>query len=119
MATLRNGDLIAVGAKPHEFYQFKDEPDSFICEKFDAKYAITRLLGKGAFGEVYLAISKVLLTRSDKSDLINFFPLVFQKCTQRFAVKKIQVTGRDESKIANEVKIMEKLKHVSRPFCFV
>lgn len=78
-------------------YYFKY--DSYCGTEYGKKYRETRFLGRGAFGEVYLAFSTATC--------------------KRFAVKKIQknsllngtIQTRDD-KIDNEVKILRRLKHV-------
>lgn len=78
-------------------YYFKY--DSYWGTEYGRKYREVKFLGRGAFGEVYLAFSK-------------------ETC-KHFAVKKIQknlihngtIQTRDD-KIENEVKILQRLKHV-------
>lgn len=99
---LQDDDEISIGFKSLKVYVFKNvcsKENNFLPQVLRQKYQISKRLGKGACGEVYL---------------------IFDKMTCRpYAVKKIDKDAEpnkkrsltDESKIKSELNILRTLKH--------
>ncbi|KAI8782455.1 serine/threonine-protein kinase Chk2 [Biomphalaria glabrata] len=100
---LNNNDEIALAMKKNKAYVFMDlhtKEDSTLPSALTEKYTLTRVLGKGACGEVRLAFAK--------GSCEKFACKIISK-------KKFSVGGKSQlnlaSQVMGEVKILKSLKH--------
>jgi len=100
---LNNNDEIALALKTNKAFVFMDlntKEDSNLPQELTEKYTLTRLLGRGACGEVKLAFSK--------GSCEKFACKIISK-------KKFSVGGKNHvnmsSQVMGEVKILKALKH--------
>jgi hypothetical protein len=109
-----------------------DENEDF-PEEVRSKYIITRELGAGACGKVYLVFEKVSARTFRSSTVLGthakceasstqFICIILQKSCDRYAMKVVQKTrfdgvprqnGSNSDRILNEGNILTALKHVS------
>lgn len=90
---ISNEDVISLAQPFNKGYVFVDTAvnKNWMPPSLQARYLDIAALGSGAYGEVKLVIEK--------------------RTTRRFAIKKIIKNGKNNLKILNEVRILQKLKH--------
>lgn len=90
---ISNEDVISLAEQLNKAYVFVDTAvnKNWMPPLLQARYVDIAALGSGAYGEVKLVLEK--------------------RTTRKFAIKKIIKNGKNDLKILNEVRILQKLRH--------